>query len=163
MEFHVALALVALAQDGHGACKECHFIFKIMNTIFCSDLSVEQVHLLAQQNALPEPKLDLAAVSAPSTLPAYPKPRQQPSYNSDDPWGTSAFGSVAPAGTNGNNAAEPSAGGASMIAGTGLPKNWWTRQEKVAVNFAGQQGFLLNRYMLYELVTEVRSISVRTT
>ena len=42
-----------------------------------------------------------------------------------------------------------------MVAGSGLPKNWWTRQEKVGVNFAGQQGFLLNRYMLYELVTEV--------
>lgn len=42
-----------------------------------------------------------------------------------------------------------------MVAGSGLPKNWWTRQEKVTVNFAGQQGFLLNRYMLYELVTEV--------
>lgn len=117
------------------------------------------MHLLAQQNALPEPKLDLAAISAPSTLPAYPKPRPQPAYASDDPWGTSAF-SGAPAPVTNGTSAEASTSGASMVAGSGLPKSWWTKQEKVTVNFAGQQGFLLNRYMLYELVTEVRMLVV---
>ena len=42
-----------------------------------------------------------------------------------------------------------------MVAGSGLPKNWWTRLEKVSVAFGGQHGFILNRYMLYEITTEV--------
>ncbi len=44
----------------------------------------------------------------------------------------------------------------SSVAGTGLPSGWWKRQEKVTVRFAGQQGFVLNRYMMYGISTEVR-------
>jgi sorting nexin-8 len=44
----------------------------------------------------------------------------------------------------------------SSVAGTGLPSGWWKRQEKVTVRFAGQQGFVLNRYMVYGISTEVR-------
>ncbi|KAI0034480.1 hypothetical protein K488DRAFT_45434 [Vararia minispora EC-137] len=131
MEFFVALALASLAQSGR-------------------DISVELVAQLAQQNVLPEPTLDLSALSAPSTY-SYPQPRQQTVYASDDPWHTSGF-------TTGDQ--QPTTlpvnvnGGGSSLAGNGLPKNWWMRQQKVTVNFAGQQGFLLSRYMLYQITTE---------
>jgi sorting nexin-8 len=44
----------------------------------------------------------------------------------------------------------------SSVAGSGLPSGWWKRQERVTVQFAGQQGFVLNRYMVYGISTEVR-------
>jgi sorting nexin-8 len=43
----------------------------------------------------------------------------------------------------------------SSVAGTGLPSGWWKRLEKVTVRFVGQQGFVLNRYMVYGITTEV--------
>jgi len=55
------------------------------------------------------------------------------------------------AGINGGGAAPP-----SSVAGTGLPAGWWKKLEKVTVQFAGQQGFVLNRYMVYGITTEVR-------
>ncbi|KAI0278134.1 hypothetical protein BGY98DRAFT_1096926 [Russula aff. rugulosa BPL654] len=68
LEFFVALALVALAQTG-------------------KDVSVEQVALLAQQNMLPEPTLDLSLLSysaaAPTSISAAYTNSQQPitAYN----------------------------------------------------------------------------------
>ena len=62
--------------------------------------------------------------------------------------GASPFGVGA---INGGGIAPP-----SSVSGTGLPSGWWKRQEKVAVRFAGQQGFVLNRYMVYGISTEVR-------
>jgi hypothetical protein len=44
----------------------------------------------------------------------------------------------------------------SSVSGTGLPSGWWKRQEKITVQFVGQQGFVLNRYMVYGISTEVR-------
>lgn len=40
-----------------------------------------------------------------------------------------------------------------------MPKDWWRKQENVTVKFLGQQGFILNRYIVYEVVTDV-SISI---
>jgi hypothetical protein len=119
------------------------------------DISVEQVAQLAQQNTLPEPTLDLSALSAPSTI-EYPRQRAQTVYAADDPWHTSGFGGNepgAPQSSAGTNGANP-----SSVTGSGLPKNWWNKQEKVTVKFVGQQGFILNRYMLYEISTDVRDI-----
>lgn len=48
----------------------------------------------------------------------------------------------------------------SNVSGTGLPSGWWKRQEKVTVQFVGQQGFVLNRYMVYGISTEVRRCPV---
>ncbi|KAI0057256.1 hypothetical protein BV25DRAFT_1451241 [Artomyces pyxidatus] len=142
LEFFVGLALVALAQSG-------------------KDVSVEQVAALAQQNTLPEPSLDLSALTAP-VAPSLSYTRQDsasvpirpaapaPAYSSDDPWVTSRF-----TGGTGDPVQGSVANGApSSVAGSGLPRDWWKKQEKVVVNFGGQQGFILNRYMVYEIVTE---------
>ncbi|KAF8517893.1 hypothetical protein BU17DRAFT_49345 [Hysterangium stoloniferum] len=132
LEFFIALALVALAQAG-------------------KDFSIEQVAAFASQNDLPEPALDLGSlVITPSVFGA---PRSSaPQYSSDDPW-TSAFRS-GPGQTNG---ATPS--GSSAVAGGGLPFEWWKRQDSATVGIVGQQGFLLNRYMVYS-VTTTRGASV---
>ena len=160
---------------------------------------MEQVALLAQQNTLPEPTLDLSLLSysapPPPSLSAAYTNNQHPSTAhtsssssataaaatatvvrrstststsaavvappADDPWmtgtryntgagvGASPFGI---GGINGNGGAAPP----SSVSGTGLPSGWWKRQEKVTVQFAGQQGFVLKRYMVYGISTEVR-------
>ncbi|KAI0272764.1 hypothetical protein BC834DRAFT_966732 [Gloeopeniophorella convolvens] len=150
LEFFVALALVALAQAG-------------------KDVSVEQVALLAQQNTLPEPTLDLALLSYSSPAPPAPAPVPAPSLGAygrppsvptpraglvaDDPWSAPRFD--APLGGGGAGAPAAANGAApSSVAGSGLPAGWWRRQEKVALQFAGQQGFVLNRYMVYGITTE---------
>lgn len=46
-------------------------------------------------------------------------------------------------------------GAPSSLSGTGLPKDWWKKQETVNVNIIGQQGFLLNRYTVYEISSDV--------
>jgi len=144
------------------------------------------VALLAQQNTLPEPTLDISLLSysaaPPQSLSAaaaysnstHPNVAQSGSSSSssaavlrstsvaaavavvpppaDDPWTAGArplFGGVA--GVNGGDAAPP-----SSVAGTGLPAGWWTKLEKVTVQFAGHQGFVLNRYMVYGITSEVR-------
>lgn len=181
LEFFVALALVALAQTG-------------------KDVSVEQVALLAQQNTLPEPTLDLSFLSysaaPPPSLSAAYTNNQHPStaQNSstsgsaaatatatavvrssasistsativnpppEDPWMTGARytgagAGASPFGVGGINGGAGVGGVAppSSVSGTGLPSGWWKRQEKVTVQFAGQQGFVLNRYMLYGISTE---------
>jgi sorting nexin-8 len=155
---------------------------------------VEQVALLAQQNTLPEPTLDLSLLSyipaPPPSLSAAYTNDQRPSiaHNTasgsavtvvrsstststpatvvapppDDPWMTGARYAGAGVGTgaspfgvgviNGGGGVAPP----SSVSGTGLPSGWWKRQEKVTVRFAGQQGFVLNRYMVYGISTEVR-------
>ncbi|TDL23609.1 hypothetical protein BD410DRAFT_768122 [Rickenella mellea] len=139
LEFFVALALVALAQSG-------------------KDLSIEQVASLASHNNLPSPSLDLDALppsmsALPTTSPtSSPAPLRSPAppYSSDDPWSTARYasggiGAVPGLGTNGAHG--------SNISGTGLPKDWWKRQEKVNVTIAGQQGFILARYTVYEVAS----------
>ncbi|KAI9433431.1 hypothetical protein BJY52DRAFT_1198651 [Lactarius psammicola] len=149
LEFFVALALVALAQAG-------------------KDVSVEQVALLAQQNTLPEPTLDISLLSygtAPSSALGLGNTsggggggggaalRSSPAVAppTDDPWTTGRFG----AGTSSPHPFGGLNGGApSSVAGSGLPSGWWKRQEKVSVQFGGQHGFVLNRYMVYGITTE---------
>ena len=220
LEFFVALALVALAQTGKGTWKlhtrsNRYLYLSAILTLFPSsfplestiististDVSVEQVALLAQQNTLPEPTLDLSLLSyipaPPSSLSAAYTNNQRPgaTQNStsngsaavataavrsttasatpaaavmvapppDDPWMTGArYGGAAAgaspfgAGAGGVNGGDGSVAPPSSVAGSGLPSGWWKRQEKVAVQFSGQQGFVLNRYMVYGISTEVR-------
>ena len=151
-----------------------------------ADVSVEQVALLAQQNTLPEPTLDISMLSysagPPQSLSAAAysnstNPSVAPSGSSsssspvavlrstsavaaaavapppaDDPWMAGVRPPFGAAGINGGGAAPPP----SSVAGTGLPAGWWKKLEKVTVQFAGQQGFVLNRYMVYGITTEVR-------
>ncbi|KAJ6581511.1 hypothetical protein B0H19DRAFT_1115601 [Mycena capillaripes] len=142
LEFFVALALVALAQAG-------------------KDVSIEQVAALSSQNTLPEPTLDLSRLP-PSASTFVPNNYRQnsgaeirspvPAYATDDPWNTNSRVPVAPL-SNGFEAGPPnSAGGVpSSLSGTGLPPFWWKKQETVNVTILGQQGFILNRYMVYEI------------
>ncbi|KAJ7334145.1 hypothetical protein DFH08DRAFT_750269 [Mycena albidolilacea] len=140
LEFFVALALVALAQAG-------------------KDVSIEQVAALSQQNTLPEPALDLSRLP-PSASTFVPNNYRQnsgpirapvPTYATDDPWNTNSRVATAP--SIGFEVAQenPVIGAPSSLAGTGLPPNWWKKQDTVNVSILGQQGFILNRYMVYEV------------
>ncbi|KAI0343075.1 hypothetical protein BDW22DRAFT_1228914 [Trametopsis cervina] len=144
LEFFVALALVALAQIG-------------------KDLSIERVAALAQENDLPVPSLDLSSLTSSQSAfgpydneaPVIRAPIPTRSYTSDDPWNVSRFPNpepAAPTATNGDGSLTN--GAPSSISGTGLPKDWWRKQENVTVNLLGQQGFLLNRYLVYEVGTD---------
>ncbi|KAL1943068.1 hypothetical protein VTO73DRAFT_4739 [Trametes versicolor] len=137
LEFFVALALAALAQSG-------------------KDLSIERVAALAQQNALPEPSLDVDSI-APSSSNFHDIMRLPPptrGYSADDPWNASRITtspnapSKLPALGSINNGAQ------SSIAGTGLPREWWKKQETIFVNVLGHQGFVLNRYLVYEVSSD---------
>jgi sorting nexin-8 len=154
LEFYVALALVALAQAGKG--KRGKSYMNAYADLVAVDVSIEQVAALASQNTLPEPSLDLSSLQ-PSTsdfttpTPAYrpPAPRSPaPNYSTDDPWNTARFTAVP-----GNDSLTN--GAPSSLSGTGLPKDWWKKQETVNVNILGQQGFILNRYTVYEIISEV--------
>ncbi|KAI1793531.1 hypothetical protein LXA43DRAFT_1001149 [Ganoderma leucocontextum] len=138
LEFFVALALAALAQSG-------------------KDVSVERVAALAQENALPEPALDLA--SLPTSNSTFQDIMQMPpqmatrGYSTEDPWASkfttpSAPPKASPAFGNQTN------GAPSSISGTGLPRDWWKKQETIFVNVLGQQGFILNRYLVYEISSD---------
>ncbi|KAJ7043606.1 hypothetical protein C8F04DRAFT_1072694 [Mycena alexandri] len=144
LEFFVALALVALAQAG-------------------KDVSIEQVAALSSQNTLPEPALDLSRLP-PSASTFVPTNYRQnsvpgirapvPAYATDDPWNTNSRVAIPPPSTNVFDAVTsgPAVGGVpSSLSGTGLPPNWWKKQESVNVTILGQQGFILNRYMVYEI------------
>jgi sorting nexin-8 len=145
LEFFVALALVALAQAG-------------------KDVSIEQVASLSTQNTLPEPTLDLAKLqSSTSTFnPITSNYRQNsirspvPAYSSDDPWSTNPRFPSAPSnnGSFGNAPGGFANGAPSNLSGSGMPKDWWKKQETVKVTILGHQGFILNRYMVYEVTTE---------
>ncbi|PPQ64781.1 hypothetical protein CVT24_007867 [Panaeolus cyanescens] len=141
LEFFVALALVALAQAG-------------------KDVSIEQVAALSSRNTLPEPTLDLdrfqpttstivPTVRRNSTLP--PPRAPLPAY-SDDPWNTNTRFNGLPTNTA---FGAPSSGLAnaapSTLAGTGLPDQWWDKEESIKITVLGQQGFILNRYTVYEV------------
>ncbi|KAF8906314.1 MVP1 domain-containing protein [Gymnopilus junonius] len=154
LEFFVALALVALAQSG-------------------KDVSIEQVAALSSQNTLPEPTLDLdhlqpslSAITSP--LPTSRRNTSQPilraplpAYSSEDPWNSNPrFASVpSNSGFAGGVDGMPN-GATSNLAGTGLPNEWWKKQESIRVSILGQQGFILNRYTVYEIVSDRRPHSV---
>ncbi|KAG6879238.1 hypothetical protein C0992_004231 [Termitomyces sp. T32_za158] len=147
LEFFVALALVALAQAG-------------------KDVSIEQVAALSSQNTLPEPTLDLSryqhTVSTFSSTPSYQRETASailaptPTYASDDPWNANSRFGPPPGGASGFDSTRGGLtnGVPSSLAGTGLPNEWWKKQEVIRVNLLGPQGFILNRYMVYEIMTE---------
>lgn len=175
LEFFVALALVALAQSGKGV--SCLVDELIIHGTAHShhtsiDVSIEQVAKLAEQNTLPEPSLDLSQLhAAPSTFtfnrqasnPVLRSPA--PTYSSDDPWSAPSRVVGGGGGTSSANdtigQTNLTNGAPSNVAGSGLPREWWKKQEKVAVNFGGMQGFILNRYMVYDVVTDVRNFILR--
>ncbi|KAI0953926.1 hypothetical protein AcV7_007318 [Taiwanofungus camphoratus] len=136
LEFFVALALAALAQSG-------------------KDVSIERVAALAREDALPVPSLDLSSLA--SSAPAFgpfsgPIRAHAPRGFTEDPWNVPKFPSTPAAGANGVGSLHN--GAPSSISGTGLPKDWWKKQETVYVNVLGQHGFLLNRYLVYEISTD---------
>ncbi|KAJ6518817.1 hypothetical protein C8R45DRAFT_806412 [Mycena sanguinolenta] len=151
LEFFVALALVALAQAG-------------------KDVSIEQVAALSQQNTLPEPALDLSRLPPSASTFAPNNYRQNsgpgirapvPTYATDDPWNTNSR--VAVPSTTGFEVPQdnPVPGVASNLAGTGLPPYWWKKQDNVNVTILGQQGFILNRYMVYEICSRGTTVPRR--
>ncbi|KAG8776854.1 Sorting nexin mvp1, partial [Ceratobasidium sp. 428] len=139
----------------------------------------------AQQNALPSPTLDLTRLTTPTTstlgYTSPPPPVSVPSYREDDPWAArkatidpfsppSGFGAPAGGGTQpsgfGSNGVQPSGFGSAGAPGnalgtgtsllsSGLPTEWWKRQEVALVSIVPEkQGFLLNRYTVYLVQTE---------
>ncbi|KAF9266966.1 hypothetical protein L218DRAFT_1074801 [Marasmius fiardii PR-910] len=155
LEFFVALALVALAQSG-------------------KDVSIEQVAALSSQNELPEPSLNLDALptststfsanlASPNNTIRTPAPAPTPSYSTDDPWNTNPR-FVTPPSNLGGFDTQPRPSGNSIpsgFAGSGLPKEWWKKQETVSVTILGQQGFILNRYTVYQIATDRGSPVIR--
>ncbi|KAG2338630.1 hypothetical protein BDR05DRAFT_893252 [Suillus weaverae] len=135
LEFFVALALLALAQSG-------------------KDISVEQVAARAAENSLPEPFLHLDTLQPSTSALSSPYPTYRQATL--DPWNVPRFGSNG----GGSDFAAPrsattiNGGAASSLAGSGLPVEWWKVQETVDVTIQGQQGFILNRYTVYEIITE---------
>lgn len=134
------------------------------------DLSVERVAALAQENNLPVPSLDLSAL-APSNsafgqydtegTTAIRAPIPTRSYTTDDPWSIPKFPAAFPPAPAVNGDGSLINGAPSSISGTGLPKDWWRKQETVTVNILGQQGFILHRYLVYEVATDVRKCQVQ--
>lgn len=127
-------------------------------------MSIEQVAALASQNTLPEPSLHLdslpsstanaAALQFARQNPTRDAPNRATSYNSVDPWNTAR---AVPVVTDPLDV--PFSGGPSAVAGSGLPDGWWRNQTKVQVNLLGLQGFILNRYTVYEVVPDVSPIT----
>jgi sorting nexin-8 len=130
--------------------------FASKHSFVAVDVSIEQVADLASQNSLPEPSLDLSSLQSSTsafTSPTIPIPRSPaPNYSADDPWNTTRFAPVP--GSDGVRGSLMN-GAPSSLSGTGLPKDWWKKQENVNVNILGQQGFILNRYTVYEVLSEV--------
>ncbi|KAG2075710.1 MVP1 domain-containing protein [Suillus decipiens] len=135
LEFFVALALLALAQSG-------------------KDISVEQVAARAAENSLPEPFLHLDTLQPSTSALSSPYPTYRQATL--DPWSVPRFGSNGGGSdfTAPRSATTINGGAASSLAGSGLPGEWWKTQETVNVTVQGQQGFILNRYTVYEIITE---------
>ncbi|KAG8911496.1 Sorting nexin mvp1 [Tulasnella sp. 417] len=151
LEFFVALALVALAQQGR-------------------DPSIEQVVSVAQQSqTLPSPMLNLQRLTtaAPtnghesrlngystvtnghSAAPSSPAP----AYAENDPWSSNYRPSFNPGSTAGAGLTAAGEGGQTIMGG--LPHNWWNKLEKVTITiFPEKQGFILNRYTVYMVQPE---------
>ncbi|KAF9223972.1 hypothetical protein BS17DRAFT_829865 [Gyrodon lividus] len=145
LEFFVALALVALAQSG-------------------KDIGIEQVAALAAENNLPIPTLNLDSLqSSTSAFTSSYSPYRQNTirssphtYASEDPWSIPRYSGTTGGVSDFNQprSATTINGASSTLSGTGLPKDWWKKQESVNVIIQGQQGFILNRYTVYEITTE---------
>lgn len=137
------------------------------------DVSIEQVAALSSQNTLPEPSLDLDALqpsNGTSTFAPIPNYRQNsentirspaPGYSAEDPWNTNANARFAGVpSTSGFDGRGNLPGPQSTIAGSGLPSQWWKKSDSVHVSILGQQGFILNRYTVYQITTEVGFLPV---
>ncbi|KIJ20909.1 hypothetical protein PAXINDRAFT_165733 [Paxillus involutus ATCC 200175] len=145
LEFFVALALVALAQSG-------------------KDISIEQVAALAAENNLPIPTLSLDSLQPSASAFTSPhSPYRQntirsspPTYASEDPWSIPRYSGNTRGVSDFNQprSATTINGASSTLSGSGLPKDWWKKQECVDVTIQGQHGFILNRYTVYEVTTE---------
>ena len=131
------------------------------------DVSIEQVAALSSQSTLPEPTLDLTRLhpSVSNIIPTVPTTRKTPlraslpSYSSEDPWNSNTRFTGLP-----SNVTDILPNGMpSTLAGSGLPKDWWKKQESIQVTILGQQGFILNRYMVYEISSEVSCTSLGFT
>jgi sorting nexin-8 len=139
------------------------------------DISIEHVASLAEQNDLPEPLLDLASLPPSFSDFSFARPNAGvqstapiPSYSADDPWSTATqqtppanrplngldFGSLPPPPLG--DTLGITNGSSNAVAGTGLPEGWWKNLEIVTVNVKGQQGFILNRYTVYDVTSVVR-------
>lgn len=118
---------------------------------------------MSQQNTLPEPTLDLSRLQAStSTIQSYQPVATQSNRAPAPPYDPWQFG--APTNNGFDNARGSLVNGApSSLAGSGLPKEWWKRQETVKVNILGPQGFILNRYMVYEIISDVSCSFLRVT
>ena len=136
-------------------------------------MSIEQIARLAQDDALPVPALDLSALAASTSAFSAPYTTSDAArnvvtrgYSAEDPWSVPKFPSATvtsppvPAVPATNGAGSVANGAPSTISGSGLPKEWWRKQETIHVNVLGQQGFLLNRYLAYEVTSDVRGINV---
>lgn len=164
LEFFVALALVALAQAGKGELNSA--VLCKQNFMPVVDVSIEQVAALSSHNTLPEPTLDLNRLQASASTfnPPMPSYRQNsnvrspaPAY-SEDPWNSNPRlnPGVAPnSGFGGATGSNIVSGIPSSLSGTGLPAEWWKSQENVRLTILGQHGFILNRYTVYEISTDV--------
>jgi sorting nexin-8 len=123
------------------------------------DTSVEQVAALAAADNLPEPFLSIDTLQ-PNT-PGFSSPYSTYRQATLDPWSAPPFAS------NGGGTDLPAprsattinggGGATSSLAGSGLPREWWNKQEHMDVTIQGQQGFILNRYTVYEITSEVRA------
>ncbi|KAJ4469550.1 hypothetical protein J3R30DRAFT_3550973 [Lentinula aciculospora] len=142
LEFFVALALVSFAQSGQ-------------------EVSIEQVAALSSQNDLPEPALDLDSLQPSASTFSAPiaNYRQDtivrspaPHYAPDDPWDTTTRYPSAP--SNMSGVGSSGFGSGATFTGTGLTNDWWKHQKSVNVAIQGQQGFILNRYTVYQISTE---------
>ncbi|CAE6475350.1 unnamed protein product [Rhizoctonia solani] len=161
LEFFVALALAGLAQAG-------------------KDATIEQVAQAAQQNALPEPSIDLTRLSTttsmigynpspPPALPSFePRPAPQRTQTYDDPWNTnSAVRRPAtvpdPFAVDYNELPEnPPPGVGTSLLSSGLSPGWWRQQDSAIVTIIPEKkGFLLNRYILYGVQTDRGTVQRR--
>ncbi len=132
-----------------------------LTSLLSLDVSVERVAALAQENALPEPTLDLASLPASNStfqdIMQMPPQMATRGYSTEDPWASKFTTPNAP--PKSSPTFNQTNGAPSSISGTGLPRDWWKKQETVFVNVLGQQGFILNRYLVYEISSDVREHS----
>lgn len=158
------MALVALAQSGKGPSLFTTTWTCCLNAL--ADVSIEQVAALSQNNTLPEPALDLDSIQPSTGASNFVPPvyRQNstirapvPAY-ADDPWNSNPntrFTTAPVSPGTFDSRSVLTTGAPSTLSGSGLPKDWWKQQESVTVTIVGQQGFILNRYTVYEVKSDV--------
>lgn len=159
---------------GSGACCTCAARERLVLVVGLSlaqwltrplDISIEQVAALSSQNTLPEPSLDLDRLQTSTSTFVHPQPPPPMRGYTVDPWSVSRPSTIPAPSTYSQGIGSAPSGtassgvGSTIVAGTGLPDYWWQKQEKVKVSLLGHQGFILNRYVVYEIITEVRPFS----